>query len=126
MDTKLPLELGNVYYKESQDETKGSKGITIFIPILSNVNNIKLDSVIFRGKETSLKLENNEFVGQFEAVENLKKDFIMSNKPYAEYGNKAPILPFKSSLELSNSEAIISYTEGSKTKFFKVSNIIQK
>jgi hypothetical protein len=68
MDTKLPLELGEVHYKEPSDETKGSKGIIIFIPILSNVNNIKLDSVFFRGQQTSLKLENNQFVGQFEAV----------------------------------------------------------
>jgi hypothetical protein len=50
----------------------------------------------------------------------------MSNKPYAEYGNKVPKLPSKSRLELINSEAMISYTDGSKIKCFKISNIIQK
>lgn len=127
MDNRLPLEIGDVYYQESIDEeSKGNAGITIFIPVISNINNIKLDSIYFRGQQASLKLVDNVFVGQFESLDNQKQDIIMSNEPFAEYGNQAPKIASKRNLELGKDEALVSYNIGEKTNYFKIYNIIKK
>jgi hypothetical protein len=127
IDNKLPMELGTVYFQESSDdESKENLGITIFVPVIANVNNLKLDSIYFRGQQASLKFDKNVFVGQFKPLDDYKADLIMSNEPYAEYGNKVPRIPSKRSLELGKHEALVSYVEGNKTNYFKISNIIKK
>ena len=127
MDKNLPLEIGDVYYQESiEGKAKGSSSITVFIPVISNVNQLKLDSIYFRGQQSSLKFMDNGYIGTFTHLDDQKTDIIMSNAPYAEYGNKAPQLPPKRAIGLSYSEALVSYNDGNKTNYFKISNISKK
>lgn len=117
----LPFLIGEVYYQES------STDINVYIPIKSNPNNIILDSIYFQGKKTKLEFENASLaVGRFKTESTQKQDIIMSNEPYAEYGNKVPKLPEKSPFELKGNECVVNYKEENKIKYFKIENMIKK
>ena len=120
LQNESQLEIGKVYYQESNSMT------TVFIPIKSNPNNIVLDSVYFKGKQAKLEHKNNLFIGNFASSIAQKQDVIMSNEPYAEYGNQVLKLPKKSPFELKDNECMVSYKKENETKYFKIENIIQK
>ena len=121
LETSLPIKLGDVYYEGNRVAE------TIVIPIISNPNNIELDSVFFQGKEAKLAFRNNmEYVGKFEPKASLKSDIIMSNEPYAEYGNKVPKISIKPRFQLKENECMVSYKEKNIIKYFKIENINNK
>ena len=128
LETKVPVTLGEVYYQDwVAGVDGGGSGITVVIPVISNPKNIVLDSVHFRGRQTSLEYRNNAvYIGRFKADSSQKKDIIMSSDPYAEYGNKAPKIAKKSSFELNEDQCIVSYKIGNKVKYFKIDKIIKK
>ncbi|WP_100613732.1 hypothetical protein [Confluentibacter citreus] len=114
------FEIGEAYYQASNSD------IHVYISIKSNPNNILLDSVYFKGKQAKLEHENNLFVGRFKSSIIQKQDIIMSNEPYAEYGNKTPKLPEKLPFELKESECVVSYIDDNSIKYFKIKNVVQK
>lgn len=117
-ETSLPLKLGDVYYQENGVDA------TIVIPIISNPNNIVLDSIFFQWKEAKLEFRNNtKYVGRFEIKTSIKPDIIMSNEPYGEYGNKVPEIPRKSRFQLKENECMVSYKQGNSIKYFRIENI---
>lgn len=128
METNMPFELGDIYYQEWVAGIKGEgSGINIVIPLVSNPKNIVLDSVYFHGKQTKLESRDNMlFVGRFQSEKNQKKNVIMSNEPYAEYGNKVPEIPKKASFQLQENECIVSYKTGNRVKYFKIDKIEKK
>ncbi|MEC3906339.1 hypothetical protein VOI54_04875 [Tamlana sp. 2201CG12-4] len=126
-NTIIPLEIGEVYYQDwSEGDKDINSGIKIVIPVISNINNIMLNAVYFRGQHAILIPDNDSYVGKFEPLLNKKQDFIMSNEPYAEFGNKVPKLPKEAPFELNDNECAVSYKIGETIKYFKVSNIIKK
>lgn len=89
---------------------------------------IKFDSIYFQGRKTVAQLQTNKsktyVSGHFNtSTVRSKKDLILHRDGKKEYGNKPPTakIPF----ELKENEAIISYSENGKTKYFKVENIKQ-
>lgn len=128
LQDERPLEIGEVYYQHWVAGVKGGgSGVNLFIPIESNKNDIVLDSVYFKGKQVKLEFKNNTmYVGRFASKVNQKKGIIMSSDPLAEYGNPVPEIPKKIPFKLEDSECVISYKKGSKTLYFKISNIIKK
>jgi hypothetical protein len=121
-----PIKLGKVYYQNWTESIQES-GYTVFVPVISNQKNILLDSIYYREKIANLELtENNIYVGRFQSSINTKKDIIMSRNPLIEYGNQVPELPKKIPFELEDSSCVISYKEENRTKYFKISNIIEK
>lgn len=126
LDNSLPIGIGKVYYHELLENEVRPSGFSVVIPVLSNEDNLKLDSVYFHGQQSKLKLKDKVYIGNFEYLNNLKHDFIMSNAPYAEYGNKAPRIIPKRALGLSKNEALVSYNVENKTNYFKISNIVKK
>lgn len=120
LQNHAPFEIREAYYVESRSD------INVYISIKSNPNNILLDSIYFKGKQAKLEHENNLFVGRFKSSIIQKQDIIMSNKPYAEYGNKIPKLPKKLPFELKNNECVVSYKEDKSIKYFKIENVVQK
>lgn len=128
LEDKTPLKLGDVYYKKWSNPARFTgSGLNLFITMASNTGNIILDSVYFKGKQAKLESVNDTlFVGRFETDKNKPLDIVMSNEPFAEYGNEAPKLPKKLPFELKDNECVVSYKAGKKTKFFKISNIILK
>jgi hypothetical protein len=126
-----PIIFGEVYYQSWVAGVEGGgSGINLFIPITKEVpQSIQLDSVYFRGKISKLEATNGEltlFVGRFLSEFNHKQDIIMNSDSNEEYGNQAPILQNKTPFDLKDSECVVSYIHGTKTKYFKIENIIQK
>lgn len=128
LQNSIPFVIEEVYYKHWFSGVKnGGSGIDLFIKIESKPNSIILDSIYFRGQQTKLKITNNNlFVGRFLANPNPKKDIIMSNKPYAEYGNKTTELTKEIPFKLKPDECVISYKQGFKTKHFKIVGLTKK
>jgi hypothetical protein len=128
VQTNMPLEIGKAYYQNWIAGIEGGgSGINLYIPITSNVNHIELDSVYFQNKVTKLELTNKKLaIGHFKTNPNQKKDIIMSNEPYAEYGNQVPGFDKKIPFELKGNQCVISYIERSKTKYFMIDSIIKK
>ncbi|ULC59782.1 hypothetical protein MBM09_02110 [Flaviramulus sp. BrNp1-15] len=128
LQDKAPLEFGDAHYQNWVAGVKGGgAGFNLFIPIKANINKVVLDSVYFKNKKTKLEYVNDSLlVGRFKTEMNQKEDIIMSNEPYAEYGNKAPQLPEKIPFELKEDECVISYKEGENTKYYKLSNVFKK
>ena len=123
-----PLQLGECYYQSWIAGVEGGgSGTNIYIPIISNVNKIELDSVYFQGKVVKLEFKNELLaIGRFTTDLNQKKDLIMSNEPYAEYGNEVNQTILKQWPSLKDSQCVISYKEGSKTKYFMIDNLSKK
>ena len=118
LQVDVPFEIGQVYYQEDQ------LGVNLYIPIKSNPNNIKLDSVHFKGQQTKLESKNDTlFIANFNSIFSQKRNIIMSNEPYAEYGNQVPKLPARSPLKLKDTECVITYKKDATLKYFKISNI---
>lgn len=124
-ETKLPLQLGEVYAQQWVAGVKGGgSGINLYISIVDNPNDIELDSVFYQGKSTKVFLINNtKAIGRFKSEINQQKEVIMSNEPYAEYGNQVKKIPIKLRFDLKDNECILSYIENKKTKYFKIQNI---
>jgi hypothetical protein len=126
VDRSMPLEIGQVYYTNTIDDNQASN-LDIYIPIISNPNNIQLLQVFFHGKQTNLVISNdNLIVGHFNLEVPKKSDIIMSSDPYAEYGNQVPKLQKPTPFILKDNECVISYKDGGVVKYFKIDNIIKK
>lgn len=124
-ENKPPLKLGEVYYIETYDSKKEKViELSLFIPIKSNLKEVVLDSVHFKKRQVKLDYINDTLVvGRIQTVLNNPKDIIMSNEPYAEYGNKLPRVKNKSPFPLEANECIVSYIHNNQIKYFKISNI---
>ena len=128
LQENTPLAIGKVYFQKWIAGIEGGgAGLNIYIP--TEDNSIELDSVYFRKKAAKLEFKNQNgiiYIGRFISGFNKKKDIVMSNEPNAEFGNEMPKIPLKIPFELKDNECVISYKEGKKTKYFKVSNIVEK
>ncbi len=123
-----PLKIGNVYYQSWIAGIEGGgSGINLYIPIILNKNNIEMDSVYFQGKSAKLEFnDKSEAIGRFSTEINRKKDIIMSNEPYAEYGNQIKRTPLKTPFQLKDNQCVVSYKKGSEIKYFMVDSITKK
>lgn len=126
MEEKSYIEIGKAYYQNwVSGIPDGGSGVNLYIPIIENPRLVELDSVYFRGRKSSLEMVNDNLsVARFNYYK--KKDMIMSNEPYAEYGNEAPKFPQKSKLDLKDDECVISYSENNKTEYLKLEGIAEK
>lgn len=122
------MTLGKVYYQSWIAGVKGGgSGINIFIPISNST--VVMDSVYFRGQVSKLTTKPEDstlFIGRFNTVFNQKEDIIMSSDSKEEYGNKLPRKAVEIPFILKDDEAVISYKEGNKVKYFKIGNIVEK
>lgn len=128
LQDNLPIEIDEVYYQTWVAGVKGGgSGINVFIPIESNSNDIVLDSIYFRGKSTKIEYINDALaVGRFKTKANQKQDIVISNEPYAEYGNEVPELPQKTPFNINDDECIVSYLVEDEIKYFKIEGIVRK
>ena len=117
---EVPFVIGDAYYEEN------NSGKTVFIPLKSNPKNIVLDSIYFQGNKAKLILEKETYVGRFKKESIEKLDMVMSNEPYAEYGNEAPKRLEIGKFKLNESECIVSYLESGLAKYYKIWNITKK
>lgn len=127
LQKEAPTEFGNIYCKQwVSGIAEGPSGLDIFIEVKDP--KFQLDSVYFRGKETKLIKDSQKegvYVGRFTSPSAQKQDIVMSSDPKAEYGNKMPEKPKKTPPDLAHNECIISYVENGKTKYYKLTNVVE-
>ncbi|MCF6280521.1 MAG: hypothetical protein L3J14_09270 [Flavobacteriaceae bacterium] len=98
----------------------GGSGVNVFFIIDSfDSSKITLDSVFFRGQKAKIETNNSLYIGRFKTNVTQQPDIIMSSDTNAEYGNKPPTKKIKFPLNLKENEAIISYKEDGKQKYYK-------
>lgn len=95
----------------------------LIIPInVNQENQVKLDSVYFRGSKAALIEDPSK--GVYTATfKSGKRDLIMSSDPKEEYANKAPQKPVKAPFEIKEDEAVIVYNQDEKTRYYKITGI---
>jgi hypothetical protein len=124
-----PTQFGNVYCQTWVAGVKGGgSGLNVFIPVMDM--SIQLDSVYFRGKSVKLEVKKtNEgllYIGRFKTQLNQPKDIIISRDANEEYKNQLPIIEEKIPFELNDDECVVTYKQGDKTQYYKITNIEQK
>lgn len=128
LQKEVPLAFGEVYCQAWTGgvEAAGS-GLNIVIPALESDSKISLDSVYFRGKVTILEQKQvnskTTYIGRFRSKP--PKDFVISNNPKEEYGNTID-LPQNFPFDLKDNECVVSYKEANETKYYKITNVVEK
>lgn len=125
LQQKAPIKFGEVYAQKWVAGVKaGGSGITISIPV--DDISIPLDSVFFRGQKAKLEYIKGDqalYVGRFITDFNQTKDIILSSDMKEESNNRLPKLKEEMPFEFNDDECIITYNEGDKTMYYKISNI---
>ena len=118
---KSAFKIRKATYKEWVAGIRGGGGgVNVFFTIDGfDSSKITLDSVFFRGQKAKIEKNNSLYIGRFITEANQQLDMIISSDTDAEYGNKAPIKTVKFPFELKDNEAIISYKENGKQKYYK-------
>jgi hypothetical protein len=102
----------------------GGAGTNVHITLESIEEGVTLDKIYFRRKSellTQMIGSPTTFTGYFKSEKN--RDVIMHDNPVKEANNTPPD-PFP--FQLGENEAVIAYTVNKSSKFFKVSNIVEK
>ena len=130
LETKSPLEFGEVYYKKNPQAVKDLESvITLYIPIIRENNFIELDSAFFKGKSAKLIKSSNDknlYFGRFIMKPAYTEDIILSSDIAEEHKNKLPVKESKIPFELLPNQCVISFIEAGQTKYYKISNIKEK
>ena len=130
LQTETPFVLGNVTAQKwvgGMEQT--GTGYELTIPIINlPVVGVDLQEVYFRDKvaEVSIEKENDIMVGIAKYASS-KPDSAMQTNPIDEVGNRPPSSKIKSKkkfpFKIDSNEAILSYNEDGKDKFYKITNI---
>ncbi len=128
LQSNAPMTIGKVYYQGWIAGVKGGgSGTNIFIPITNT--NVVPDSVYFRGRVAKLTTKFQDttlYIGRFNSPDNQKHDIVMSSDSAQEYGNKMPEKRKEIPFVLKDDECVISYKEGNKIKYYKITNVTKK
>lgn len=126
LQKEAPINFGEPYFQTWVAGIQGvGSGMTLFIPISTEMpSNIILDSVYFRGKITKLELIEDTsilYVGRFASTFIKKRDVVMSVDAEEEYGNGPLEFSEKFPFKLNDTECVVSFHQGNKLKYFKIS-----
>ena len=127
-DTHPPFKVTKATYNNWVGGQPGVKGINVFVRYTAK-QNIEFDSMYFHGRITKIEINEKKgvkfIVGRYNtATKKDNEDIILHSDSKKEVGNKIPAtntFPF----ELKENEAVISYQEKDKTKYYKIENIKQ-
>lgn len=118
LQKKASFQTNQVYYQSWVAGVQGGgSGINVFIPVTSELKDLKLDSLYFRGHKVVLttKSQNpNLYIGRILTEANRRDNSAIQTK--------VEKMPF----DLKQNEAVISYIENKTTKYIKFENIVEK
>ncbi|MDY0780441.1 hypothetical protein [Tenacibaculum sp. IB213877] len=106
---------------------EGVNGTNVIIGYTAD-ENVNFDSIFFRGRKAKISYKGSDnqkyIMAQFNtsAIQN-KRDLQLHSNGAKEYGNQPPNTQEKFPFELKNDEAVVSYLEGGKIKYFKIENL---
>lgn len=99
----------------------GGSGISISLLIEDfDTSKIKIDSIYFRNYKAQLSKRGTNYVAHIKTDLNNREDIILHKNAQNEYGNQPPVLESSIPFNLSNKEAVISFTEKKKLKYLKI------
>jgi len=121
LQEKAPATIESSYY------TMNGEVITLYVPVTTiQSNRVSLEEVYFRNKRANL-ITSPENPGVYMATFDMAKpDMIMSSDPKEEYGNKMPQKSEKMDFELNDDEAILIFTQNSKVKYYKLTDVKER
>ena len=121
------FELDQVYFQKWIAGVQGGgSGIHMYILVKTNKNHVGFESVYFRGMQAKIQLGKMGYIASFKTPLNQKQDMVMDSDSQQEYGNKLPEQDVIKRFNLEENECIIQYVENKQTKYYKVSNIVEK
>ena len=119
----VPFVITAPYYNSWIAGIKGGgSGINVFLPV-SDIQNIVVDSIHFRGEKAIVLKKGSLIVGRFKTADNQSRDFIMSSNQKDEFQNRLVYKPDLSPFVLANNECVISYRLLDKRLYYKISNL---
>ncbi|MCM5662225.1 hypothetical protein [Galbibacter mesophilus] len=121
-----PFQLGEVKSEPwTAGDNKEATGENIYIPVPEE-NGATLDSLYYKNQAVKLERIKKDdylvYIGRFPFF-NTPPDMIMHADPKKEFGNKPPKTNAKNPFELSENEAVVSYTVDGKTNYYKIEGI---
>ncbi len=121
LQERPPAQFRQAYFTSNQDS------ITLYIPVVTiQTKQVALDSVYFRGLKAALQEDVQNTDVYFAHFNKGKQDLIMSSDPKEEYVNKMPQKAEKVPFEIQNDEALIVFTQNNRTKYFKITGILER
>ncbi|MFP2997955.1 hypothetical protein ABN763_18735 [Spongiivirga sp. MCCC 1A20706] len=132
LEKKAPMTM-DVSCQQYTGGQPGSGGLNIYFVLPDKLEqNVRLDSVYFRGRLAKLSFQdktkygstNSQYLASFPQIK--KPDIISSANPADEVGNKPPKAMPKIPFELEKDQCVISYQVDGKTKYYKIDNIKEK
>lgn len=127
-DQKPPFTVTNATYTNWVGGVPGVSGTNVVFYYTSKAK-ITFDSIYFNGRKTKAELKKDAkgtmVVGNF-STSKRNNDLQLHNDPKKEFGNKAPEKADEIPFELKENEAVISFKEGDKIKYYKVENLTKR
>ncbi len=129
LEKEAPTDFENVYFQDWNGGANGSgSGTNLFITLKDN--SIELDKVYFRGKMVKLEHKTADkplYIGRFK-TKGAIRDITISLDPEKETKNTVDTQEEKEKIpfELKDTECVVSYNDGGKTKYYKITNVKQK
>lgn len=126
-EEKPSFQLGQVYFQKWVAGVQGGgSGIHMYFIVETNKNHVVFDSVYFRGMKAKMQLGKIGYLASFNTVLNQKVDIIMDGDSSNEFGNKLPKENDNYPFNLRENECVIQYSEKGKTKYYKVTDVVEK
>ena len=127
LEENPPFKIKGATYASFVGGMPGSRGTNVTF-YYEGSTAVVFDSIYFKGRKTLVQLKKdkkgNYLSGKFySARKNPKADLQLHKDAAKEYGNKPPKAKEKMPFDLKENEALISYKEGGKTKYFKVEKL---
>ncbi|CAM1344019.1 hypothetical protein [Tenacibaculum amylolyticum] len=127
LETNPPFKVVSATYAQFVGGRPESPGGTDIKVVYTADAKITFDRIFYKNQDA--KIGYDEIGGQksitakFSSPSVKNKDMQMHNDPAKEYGNTPPSTDKKSPFQLKDNEIVISYIQGNKTKYYKVSNL---
>ena len=121
LQINTPFSIEKATYTDWVSGVKGGGSGTNVIVTIKDIdsNNIEIDSLYFRGLKVKVEIKESSYIGRFNSSINQRKDKVLHSEPKKEFGNQVPIMEKEFPFELKNDEAVLSYKEKGKRKFYK-------
>ncbi|MFT6843656.1 MAG: hypothetical protein ACJASR_002440 [Psychroserpens sp.] len=122
LETKTPFSIEKASYNDWVAGVKGGgSGTNVIVTIKDlDANNVVIDSMYFRGRKVKVEVKSSNYIGRFNSYLNQRQDKVLHSDSQKEFGNQVPIIEKEFPFDLENDEAIISYKEKRKLKFYKI------
>ena len=126
LEENPPFTIKDASYANWVGGMPGSGGINITFYYEAN-STVVFDSIYFKGRKTKVQLRKDRkgtnLFGKFYRKTKNNNDLELNKDATKEYGNKPPKNEDEFPFQLKENEAIITYKEEGKTKYYKVENI---